>query len=343
MFFRNMAISTLLFIWFVLAGAGCAGAAERTTIFCAGSSTIYPFSIYVAKYFGSITEYDTPMVVSIGSGGGHSLFSMSDGDDSPDIANSSRQMKASEYERNQKNNIGPVLELPIGYDGITFAHNKHTRKMSLTLEHIFLALAAQVPVGGKLVDNPYTNWKQIDPDLPDREILIYGPSTESGTYDAIKNIVLSGVSRKLAVYPDKYSCIRKDGRYVMSGEDDSKIVNTLIGNNAAIGIFGYSFLESNREILHGIVIDKIEPTQKNIENNLYPLSRLLYLYVKERRVGITPGLSEFIEHMLNEDMIGSKGDLIKLGLIPLAKAQRDQTREIWRARIHMPNPRQSGH
>src|SRR5699024_10445285 len=150
------------------AGMGATAAQGVEQIRIVGSSTVYPFAAYVAEELGVTTDYPTPVVESTGSGGGLQLFCAGNGADTPDITNASRRIKVSEFRRCQDNGVKNITEIVIGYDGIVFAQNESNDDWNLSREQITLALAAQVPQDGKLMPNPYTNWNQIDPSLPDR-------------------------------------------------------------------------------------------------------------------------------------------------------------------------------
>jgi phosphate transport system substrate-binding protein len=120
-------------------------AQARDQIRIVGSSTVYPFSSYVAEEFGATSGNPTPVVESTGSGGGMKLFCAGNGLDTPDFTNASRPMKTSEWELCQKNGVKNIVGVVIGFDGISIAQNKNNPELDLTLEQVFLALAEEVP------------------------------------------------------------------------------------------------------------------------------------------------------------------------------------------------------
>lgn len=313
--------------------AGAAQAAEQIRI--VGSSTVFPFTAYVAEEFGVTTDYPTPVVESTGTGGGMKLFCQGVGADTPDITNASRRMKPSELKLCQSNGVASVVEVKIGYDGIVFAQNKGNPALNLTREQITLAVAAEVPVDGGLVPNPYEKWSDIDPSLPDREILIYGPPTSSGTRDAFEELVMAYGSEHIKGYPGEYTKIRQDGHYVPAGENDNLIVQRLADNPVAFGIFGYSFLEENRSILQAASIDGVEPKRELISSGEYPVARSLFFYVKKAHLDKVPGMQEFVSLYLSPQMIGDRGYLKSLGLIPLPPAMLQAQREQWQDRTEV--------
>lgn len=324
----------------VAAVTACAGgivtvahAADQIRI--VGSSTVYPFSSYVAEELGETTDFRTPVVESTGSGGGFKLFCAGDGADTPDISNASRRMKPSEFKRCQDNGVTDITENVIGSDGIVFAQSNKTDAINLTREQLTLAVAARVPKDGELVDNPYTTWRDIDDSLPDRDIMIYGPPTSSGTRDAFEELVMEHGSENIDGYDQAYTTIRQDGAYVPSGENDNLIVKKLARNTDAFGIFGYSYLEENRDKIQGAKIGDVAPERDLISSGDYPVSRSLFFYTKNAHIDRVDGMSAYVDMFLSERMIGDRGHLKRLGLIPLPKERLTRQRSEWQQRARL--------
>jgi len=304
------------------------GAAEaRDQIRVVGSSTVFPFSTAVAEQFGKTTSFATPVVESTGSGGGMKLFCAGVGEDHPDMTNASRRIKKSEFENCTANGID-ITEVKVGFDGIVLANAKSGDDLALTLEKLFLALAKEIPQGGKLVPNPYTNWSEIDSSLPNKKIEVLGPPPTSGTRDAFVEIAMEGGCKTLAGAKDlglaKKAChaIREDGVFVEAGENDNLIVQKLEANPAAYGIFGFSFLDQNSDKVKGATINGTAPEFEEIAAGNYPVSRSLYFYVKQQHVGVIPGIKEFVTEFTSEQAWGPDGYLVDKGLIPLPDADR---------------------
>ena len=311
-----------------LALASTAAASEREQLRIVGSSTVFPFTSYVAEEFGAITGLRTPVVEATGSGGGMRLFCEGIGLNTPDINNASRRMKTSEFDRCQDNGVQDIVEAQIGADGIVVAQSIDNESLALTREQLTLAVAAQVPRDGELVDNPYTHWNQIDDALPERRIEVLGPPSTSGTRDAFEELVMEAVSESLG-YPRPYSRIRADGPYVDSGENDNLIVQRIRQNREAVGIFGFSFLEENRDTIAGATIDGAVPTVESISSGEYPVSRSMWLYIKAAHEAQVTGLDEFLDLFMDELMIGEGGLLVDEGLIPMPAEERME----WRQRV----------
>jgi len=306
-----------------------AQSAEREQIRIVGSSTVYPFASAVAEEFGQTTRFSTPVVESTGSGGGLKLFGKGAGLDTPDITNASRKIKISEYTRCKQNGINKITEAVVGYDGITIAQNKANPAINFSRKQITLAVAAKVPNpdGSGLIDNPYESWSEISSDLPDREITFYGPPTTSGTRDAFEELVMEHATKHMSGYDGAYTNIRQDGAWVNAGENDNLIVKKLDNNREAFGIFGYSFLDSNRDKIEAASVNGAEPKPKTISAGEYPISRSLFFYVKASHLDDIPGMYNYLELFMSEKMIGPNGQLSKLGLIPLPEHLRKASRE----------------
>lgn len=309
---------------------GTAQAADQLRI--VGSSTVFPFSSYVAEELGATTDYTTPVVESTGSGGGLQLFCAGDGPETPDITNASRRITMGEFKRCQSNGVTEITEIVFGYDGIVLAQNKNNPQWNLTREQITLALAAKVPVDGELTPNPYTNWSQIDPSLPDRKILVFGPPTSSGTRDAFEELVIAYGSKHIKGYDGAFTTIRRDGAYVPSGENDNLIVQRLAQNPTAFGIFGYSFLAENRATIEAASIDGVLPKRKLISTGKYPVARSLYFYTKNSHIGNVAAMKPYVDLFLSDRAIGERGFLKHLGLIPLPERMRQTMRQRWKQR-----------
>jgi phosphate transport system substrate-binding protein len=303
-----------------------------------GSSTVYPFITVVAENFGNDTQYKSPIIESTGTGGGMKLFCQGLGAKTPDFTNASREIKQSEIDLCNKNGVIDILEIKVGYDGIIIANSNEAKKYNLTRNQVFLALAREVPLNGKLVENPYKKWSDIDKSLPAKEIAFYGPPPTSGTRDAFVELVMQkscvGLSEFKAVYENKKlrkkkcSQIREDGVFMEAGENDNLIIQKLSANKDALGIFGYSYLEQNLDKVQGSTINNITPTFDNISTGNYPVSRSLYVYVKEQHYDMKPELKTFVQTLVSEDTIGEDGYLVYKGLIPITFEELNATQEL---------------
>ncbi len=318
-----------------MAGTVLTGTAEaREQIRIVGSSTVFPFSTAVAERFGKTSRFPTPIVESTGSGGGLKLFCAGSGDNDPDITNASRRIKKSEVAKCAKNGITDIVEVRIGYDGIVIANSKKTKAMKLSLKDIYLALAKNVPAGkGKTQPNPYKTWKDVNSALPNVKIEVIGPPPTSGTRDAFDELAMQGGCKKIAwvkamkkkdkkAFKVLCQTLREDGAYIEAGENDNLIVQKLDANPAALGIFGYSYLDQNTDKIQGSIINGEPPTFENISAGKYPISRSLQFYVKKSRIGKVPGIREYMAEFTSEKAWGPEGYLADKGLIPMSDKER---------------------
>jgi len=310
---------------------------SRDQINVVGSSTVYPFSTVVAENFGNKTGIKVPKIESTGSGGGMKLFCKGLGTGHPDITNASRRIKKNEFNQCKENGID-VVEIKVGYDGIVIANSKKAKLLNLTKRQIFLALAKQVPEGnkegGSLVDNPNKKWADIDPNLPNKKIEVLGPPPTSGTRDAFNELAIEGGCKtfpKLKAIKKqdkkKYKAIcravREDGAFIEAGENDNLIVQKLVENESAFGVFGFSFLIENEDKIQGSTVDGIAPTMETIADKSYGVSRPLYFYVKLAHVDVIPGIREFLAEYTSDDSWGPGGYLEERGMIPMPENERE--------------------
>ena len=313
-------------------------ALARDQIRIVGSSTVFPFSTVVAENFGKTTGFKTPVIESTGSGGGLKLFCQGVGTEHPDFTNASRRIKKSEVELCASNGVTDITEIKIGFDGIVLANSKAAETYQLSRKDIFLALAKEVPVDGKLVANPYTKWSEINPDLPDTEIEVLGPPPPSGTRDAFVELVMEVGAEEIPFLKDLaksdskkfkqvFGSMREDGKFIEAGENDNLIVQKLEANPAALGIFGFSFLDQNRDKIKGASLDGTMPEFDKIADGEYELSRSLQFYVKREHVDVIPGLKDYVLEFTSDKAIGPDGYLIEKGLIPLPEDRRKAMRD----------------
>ena len=310
--------------------------AEAREIRIVGSSTVYPFTTIVGETFAA--EGNTaPVIESTGTGGGMKLFCAGTGKSHPDFTNASRAIKSSEVEKCKANGITP-LEMKVGYDGIVFANSKEGATFAVTPLELYLALAKDVPqADGTLKENTYSTWNEINPAFPNQKIEVLGPPPSSGTRDAWVELVMEKGCKtfdwvKAMKKKDKKAykgiChgIREDGAYVEAGENDNLIIQKLVNNPDAFGIFGYSFLDQNADQIKGAEIGGVVPTFDSIADGSYPASRALYVYAKKEHMGVIDGMTEFMELYLSDDVAGQDGSLGDAGLIPLPQKELDEVR-----------------
>lgn len=336
---------------FLLAAMAASAQGARDYISVVGSSTVFPFSTAAAEQFGKANrQFKTPKVESTGTGGGIKLFCDGLGVRYPDAVNASRRIKQSEIDSCAKNGVKEIVEVKVGFDGIVLAHSRAATSVDFTLSDLWIALAKQVPDpkgGGKLVPNPYRTWKEVNAKLPASRIEVLGPPPTSGTRDAFAELAMEGGCQSFAWIKAlktsderkfKAIChtVREDGVYVEAGENDNLIVQKLVANPRAFGVFGFSFLDQNADKLRGAHVNGVAPGYEEIADGRYPVSRALYVYVKKGHIGVIPGLREYLAEYTSERAFGEEGYLSDKGLIALPAAQRKQVQADVKALKSMP-------
>jgi phosphate transport system substrate-binding protein len=311
----------------------CSLAQARNHVEIAGSSTVFPFTAAVIQRFTAVS--DVPVVNrSTGTGGGMHAFCGGVGDEFPDFTGASRQIQERERQYCHDNGVRLITALPIGYDGIVVASSAGAPRIGLTRTDLYQALAKEVVKDGAIIPNPYRTWKEVNPALPDWEIVVLGPTSTSGTRDSFEQLALEPACDSLqavrALEPARRdevcTTIRRDGHFIELGEDDVEIVKQLRNQPRSFGIFGYSYLLQFKDIVQANPVDGILPTDETIETHRYPLARPLFLYVKDVRVQNTPGLSQFLQEYISDRAIGPEGYLTNIGLVPLNDTARLEVR-----------------
>ncbi|MCC0068336.1 MAG: substrate-binding domain-containing protein [Rhodobacteraceae bacterium] len=311
-----------------LAMAAAASAADaRDQVQIAGSSTVLPYATIVAEAFGENFEFPTPVVEGGGSGAGRKKLCEGVGENTIDIANSSSRIKQSDIDLCAQNGVNEIMEVRIGYDGIVFASDVNGAEFAFTPADWYNALAAEVVKDGALVANPNKTWADVNSALPAQDILAFIPGTKHGTREVFDVKVLeagckaSGAEDALVAAKGeedgKKACLalRTDGVSVDIDGDYTETLARLEANRNAIGVFGLSFYQNNTDKLRVATMDGVVPSTESIASGDYPISRPLYFYVKKAHLGVIPGLQEYIDFFVSDDMAGPDGPLAAYGLV----------------------------
>ena len=312
--------------------SGVSFAQSRDTIQIAGSSTVLPFASIVAEEFGNaFPEFKTPVVGSGGSSGGLRQFCQGVGENTIDIANASRRIRAGEIEACNTAGVKDIREVQIGYDGIVFATSAAKDDFALEPVHIFKAIAAQVAVDGKLADNPYKTWNEIDASLPNQPIALAIPASNHGTREVFEERVIAAGAKEAGLpemEKEELEKVIKNFRQDVVVEiagDYTETLARLQANPDTVGVFGLSFYDQNRDTLKVATVSGVTPTLETIAKGEYPVSRPLFFYVKGEHIGIVPGIAEYVEFFLSDQMAGLGGTLETAGLIP---APAEETAQV---------------
>jgi len=318
----------------VIAAVSATAASARDQIQVAGSSTVLPYASIVAEAFGENFDFPTPVVESGGSSAGLKRFCEGVGENTIDIANASRGIKDSEIAACAENGVTDIVEVRIGYDGIVFASDIQGNSFEFQPRDWYLALSEKVVIDGELVDNPYTMWNEVNPDLPAQEIQAFIPGTKHGTREVFEdNVILAGCeavgdfevylaaaegdTEKARKKAAEKACIslRTDGRSVDIDGDYTETLARIISTPEGVGVFGLAFYENNTSILQVAPMGGVVPSTESIATGEYPVSRPLYFYIKEAHIGVIPGLQEYASFFVSDEIAGPDGPLAEYGLV----------------------------
>jgi len=283
-----MSITKLSVTTLAVVAMSATTATARDNVQVAGSSTVLPYAAIVAEYFGENFDFATPVVESGGSSAGLKRFCEGVGENTIDIANSSRQIKASEIAACADAGVTDIIEVRIGYDGIVFASDINGNSFQFTPEDWYKALVAEHFVDGALVPNTFSSWNEVNADLPDQPIQAFIPGTKHGTREVFEEKVLLA------------GC--EEGGYLHAMTDAGIDEDT-------------AFFENNTDKLQVATMSNVVPTTESIASGDYPVSRPLYFYIKAAHIDVIPGVKEFAEFFISDDMAGPDGPLAEYGLV----------------------------
>ncbi len=175
---------------------------------------------------------------------------------------------------------------------------------------------------------PTPLWNEVNPDLPAQEIQAFIPGTKHGTREVFEEKVLTqgcedsgamaGADRRQGrKMTAEAACmaVRTDGRSVDIDGDYTETLARIDSNKNGIGVFGLAFYENNTDKLQVATMSGVEPSIETISSGEYPVSRPLYFYIKEAHIGVIPGLKEYAEFFISDDLAGPDGPLAEYGLV----------------------------
>ncbi|MEP3297294.1 MAG: substrate-binding domain-containing protein [Pseudoruegeria sp.] len=324
MSFAKLTASTL-----AIAVVSATTAAARDNVQVAGSSTVLPYASIVAEAFGENTDFPTPVVESGGSSAGLKRFCEGVGENTIDIANASRKIREKEIKACAENGVTDIIEVRIGFDGIVFASQTNGPAFTaFTPSDVFNALAPNVMVDGALVANPFSKWSDFNAELPEAEILAFIPGTKHGTREVFEEkVVAAGCEATGAMAAmieggmseddaeDACLKVRTDGVSVDIDGDYTETLASIDTNANAIGVFGLAFYENNLDSLKVATMSGVVPSTDSIASGEYPVSRPLFFYVKKAHLGVIPGLKEFTQFFVADELSGPDGPLAQYGLV----------------------------
>jgi phosphate transport system substrate-binding protein len=327
----NTFIKSLLFLILIVSlvyGTKLFEPSKYNNIRIVGSSTTFPFVSNISEVISKKNPAIAIIIETTGTGAGFQLFCQKNHANShPDIVMASRPITTKELEICQKNGTDPQ-EILFGYDAILILSSAKSIT-NLQREDIFLAISEFTPTPDALTTNKLSYWNEINTSLPKQMIEIYGPPYSSGTRDELNKLVMS-YSCKHSKFANAYSSpslctsIRRDGRYIETGENENLVIQKLKSNPSALGILGYNFYVGNQD-LNVVSIDNIYPDFNNISTFKYPLTRPLYLYFHKKN---QKTLKNFMLELTKNEFFIQNSYLTRIGLIPPKPEQVENLNKI---------------
>ena len=303
-----MELSRQIFNRYALAGVVAAVAAlgigttsalsQGSTIKIDGSSTVFPISEAMAEEFMAQNRGTQVTVGVSGTGGGFKKFCAGE----LDITGASRPIKGSEADECKAKGI-EYVQVEVARDALTVVVNRSNPLTEITSEQ--LKKIWEPAAEGKI-----TKWNQVDSSWPNAAMALFGPGTDSGTFDYFTAAIVGEEGASRTDYT--------------ASEDDNTLVTGISGNVNALGYFGMAYYLANQGTLKALSVDGIAPTPANVENGTYkPLSRPIYIYVKKSSLTGNPQVRSFVEFVLN-----NAPDIVpEVGYVPLSEARYTAIRQ----------------
>ncbi|MEQ8355140.1 MAG: substrate-binding domain-containing protein [Kiloniellaceae bacterium] len=315
---------------FPAAQRAAAQLAPREPISVVGSEAVFPLAVAAAERFSVKLDRPMPVVERTGTARGFGLFCVDRGAQYPDVATAERRMTRAELGACSRKRIA-VSEVKIGFQAVALAQAPSAVPLGLSRRQIFLALARQVPIDGRLVTNPYRLWSDIDFALPVTPIEFFGPPPTSPLWDSFIDLMMAAAAND---FPELRGwtaeqrtvlagALRDDGVFAMLGEDEDSVALEVARRPQALGIFSFNFVQADRgRRLRGVAVDGVVPSLPAIAEGSYAPARPLYLYVKPTHAAAIPGLKDYLAEIMSEAASGPGGYLVDRGLVPLPPGER---------------------
>ena len=301
-----LGVVVVIALFFMLKPKGAPTSGLTGKVKVDGSSTVFPITEAVAEEFGKVNPGVRVTVGVSGTGGGFKKFCK----DETDINDASRPIKDKEVKLCEPNNIG-YIEIPVAFDGLSVVVNKDNDWIDyLTVDELNAIWKA---------GSTKRMWSDVRSGWPRKPIKLFGPGTDSGTFDYFKEAIIG-----------KKNNIRAD---FDKSEDDNFLVNGVAGNKYAMAFFGYAYYKENSSKIRVVPIDggsgPISPTEVTINDGTYaPLSRPIFIYVNSNsaeKTQVTAFIDYYIENAKN--LVG------EVGYIPLPDSDYDKASERFKNRM----------
>jgi phosphate transport system substrate-binding protein len=277
-----------------------AGGGSPGQIAVEGSSTVLPITQAAAEGFNQQNPDVQISVGGAGTGDGFEAFC----DGSIQIADASRPINDEEQQRCEENGV-EFIELPVALDALSVVVNPaNDFAEDITLDQ--LRTLWEPDAEGQI-----TTWNQVNPEWPEQQLNLYGPGTQSGTFDYFTEEVVGKAKESRSDY--------------QASEDDNVLVQGVSGDPNALGYFGFGYFEQNQQQLKALTVDGVAPSAETAQSGEYPLSRPLFIYVSTQALEENPSVQEFIDFYMAE---GNLEQFVESAqFVPLAEAAHQEARE----------------
>jgi phosphate transport system substrate-binding protein len=301
---RLVVVVAVLALGFVLAACGGSAGGQGAisgTINIEGSSTVQPITQAAAELFREENPEARIEVGGAGTSDGFEAFCQGD----TQISDASRPIDVAEEVPVCEENGVEFIEIPVAYDGISVVVNKQNDWVTdVTSEEL-------KTMWEPAAEGEITQWSQVNPDWPDNELSLYGPGTESGTYEFFNEVI---VGNEEEVNRSDYE----------ASEDDNVLVQGVSGDENALGYFGYSYYVSNRDSLKVLAVDGVKPTTKTIRSGDYLLSRPLFIYVSTDALKNNKAVKPFVDFYLSQQNLNRLVEAANYVTLPGSLAQESR-------------------
>ncbi len=285
-------------------GGGGNGGGVSGSISIQGSSTVQPITTAAAELFSAENPDARIDVGGAGTSDGFEAFCQGD----TQISDASRPIDvAEEVPVCEENNI-QYIEIPVAYDGISVVVNREGNDWAQDVTADELATMWE-----PAAEEQVTQWSDVRSDWPDSELSLYGPGTESGTYEFFNEVIVGN---------EEETSRQSD---VEMSEDDNVLVQGVSGDQNALGYFGYAFYENNRDALRAVAVDGVEPTQETIRSGDYLLSRPLFIYVNTKALQNNAAVQPFVDFYLEQANLNRIVEGANYVTMPGSLAQQSRT------------------
>ncbi len=299
-----VSISALAFVLAACGGSaggsqGGGGEPVSGTINIEGSSTVQPITQAAAELFREENPEARIEVGGAGTSDGFEAFCKGD----TQISDASRPIDLAEEVPVCEENGVEFIEIPVAFDGISVVVNKQGNDWATDVTDEELKTMWEPAAEGKI-----TRWNQVRSSWPDRELSLYGPGTESGTYEFFNEVI---VANEEEVNRSDYE----------ASEDDNVLVQGVSGDKNALGYFGYSYYENNRGSLKALAVNGVEPSEETIRSGEYLLSRPIFIYVSTDALKNNEAVKPFVDFYLSEQNLDRLVEAAKYVTLPSSLAQ----------------------